>query len=299
MSRAAVDSGAIECLSGVTGPVLVIGAGGMLGRAFQALFQGRIEFAAMGRDKLDITDRTSLRRIAVGPWRTCINCAAYTDVDGAEDKEFTAMAGNASGVSLLAQTCRDVGATLVHFSSDYVFNGEASTPYATHEPRSPVGAYGRTKAMGEEAIEMEVSRGLGALTIRTSWLYAPWGKNFVRTIARLACERPSLKVVNDQRGRPTSAEHLAMATVQMLAKTARGIHHIADAGECTWFELAREVAAYVNPSCVVLPCTTSEFVRPAPRPAYSVLDLSLTEQIIGPRPHWKQTLADVLPRLEP
>src|SRR5690606_41203248 len=129
------------------------------------------------------------------------------------------------------------------------------------------------------------------------WLYAPWGKNFVRTIAKLASERPELKVVDDQRGRPTSAEHLARASLALLEGGARGTFHVTDGGECTWFELAREVAAKVAPSCRVVPCTTAEHPRPAKRPAYSVLDLRETEARIGPMPDWRATVASVLARV--
>jgi dTDP-4-dehydrorhamnose reductase len=277
----------------------VVGGSGMLGRAFKELLQGRVEHTILGRDRLDITDATSLRRTAMGRWTTFINCAAYTDVDGAEANEQGAMEANATGVAQLARTCRESGATLVHFSSDYVFDGQAGAPYSTQHPRAPIGAYARSKAMGEEVIESEVALGLQALVIRTSWLYAPWGKNFLRTVAKLAKEKPMMRVVNDQRGRPTSAEHLARATILLLAQNARGVFHATDGGECTWFEFAREIGKHVNPACKVMPCTTAEFPRPAKRPAYSVLDLSATEALIGPMPHWTTNVAAVLPRLEP
>jgi dTDP-4-dehydrorhamnose reductase len=278
---------------------MIVGGSGMLGRAFRELLAGRVEHAALPHERLNITDLTSLRRTAIGPWRTYINCAAYTDVDGAETNEAAAMALNATGVDLLAKTCREAGAFLVHFSTDYVFDGQGTMPYATDCQRAPMGAYARSKALGEEAIEREMSRGLQALIIRTSWLYAPWGKNFVRTIARLVREKPSLRVVNDQRGRPTSSEHLAFATLQLLNTGATGTFHVTDGGQCTWFEFARQIGAAVNPACQIAPCTTAEFPRPAKRPAYSVLDLSKTEAQIGPMPDWKMNLASVLRRLEP
>jgi dTDP-4-dehydrorhamnose reductase len=280
-------------------PLAVVGGSGMLGRAFKELLRGRSEHTILGKDRLDITDATSLRRTAMGRWKTYISCAAYTDVDGAEANEHRANEVNATGVALLARTCREAGITLVHFSTDYVFDGHAAAPYPTQHPRAPVGAYARSKAMGEEAIEREVAQGLQALVIRTSWLYAPWGKNFVRTVAKLTKEKPTLRVVNDQRGRPTSAEHLARATVLLLAQNALGTFHVTDGGDCTWFEFAREIARHINPACKITPCTTAEFPRPAKRPAYSVLDLSATEALVGPMPHWTSNLAAVLPRLEP
>jgi dTDP-4-dehydrorhamnose reductase len=153
--------------------------------------------------------------------------------------------------------------------------------------------------VGESLIARARSRGLRSLLIRTSWLYAPWGKNFVRTIARLARDHPTLRVVNDQRGRPTSAEHLAKATISLVRAGAEGVFHVTDGGEASWFEFAAQVAAFAAPACRVEPCATAQFPRPAPRPAYSVLDLSRTEALIGPRPPWQQQLASVLPNLEP
>jgi len=142
------------------------------------------------------------------------------------------------------------------------------------------------------------SRGGQWLNIRTSWLYAPWGLNFVRTIAKLLREKPSIKVVNDQRGRPTSAEHLAAATLRMIDAGAAGMHHITDGGECTWFDFAQEIGRLTGATGKVEPCTSAEFPRPAKRPGYSVLDLTETERLIGPMPDWKRNLAEVTPRLE-
>jgi dTDP-4-dehydrorhamnose reductase len=298
-STAQAAAGLAGVLGALEQPIAVVGGSGMLGRAFRELLQGRVECTAFPKDRLDITDPTSLRRAAMGKWKTFINCAAYTDVDRAEGDERGANSLNATGVAILARTCRESGAMLVHFSTDYVFDGQANTPYAEGHPRAPAGAYARSKTLGEEAVEREVSQGLDALMIRTSWLYAPWGKNFVRTIARLAREKPSLRVVNDQRGRPTSAEHLARATASLLAKRARGVFHVTDGGQCSWFEFAARIAAHVNPGCRVSPCTTAEYPRPARRPTYSVLDLAKTEALIGPMPDWKANLADVLTRLEP
>lgn len=285
--------------SAIDQPIVVVGGAGMLARAFRELMQDRVAFTIPPENQLDITDIASLRRSAAGGYRTFINCAAFTDVDGAEAKEPAATAVNGTGVALLAQVCRETGATLVHFSTDYVFDGAASAPYATDHPRAPLGAYGRSKAAGEEAIEREAARGLKFLCLRTSWLYAPWGKNFVRTIAALAAQKPTLRVVNDQRGRPTSAQHLARVTLRLLARNARGVQHATDGGDCTWFDMATRIASRVNPDCRVTPCTTAEFPRPAKRPAYSVLDISKTEALIGPMPPWTENLDAVLEHLEP
>jgi dTDP-4-dehydrorhamnose reductase len=223
--------------------------------------------------------------------RVVINCAAYTDVDAAETHEADAMAVNATGVELLAQRCRSIGALLVHVSTDYVFDGDARVPYRVHEPRRPQNAYGRSKARGEELL---LATGCEHLLLRTSWLYAPWGKNFVDTIARAGRERPSLRVVDDQRGRPTSAQYLAERSLALVEQRARGIFHVTDGGECTWFEFAREIVARSGGTAKVEPCTSAEFIRPAKRPAYSVLDLSATEGRLGVSKPWQDNLAAVL-----
>lgn len=278
----------------MSGAILVCGAGGMLGRAWLELLAAR---GIEGRPgDLPDLDLASARSIAdhVGPGlRAVINCAAYTDVDGAETNEALATEINGHGVARLVARCDAVGVPLVHYSTDYVFDGRASAPYRTDQACDPLNAYGRSKRVGEEAVL--ASRG-PHLVIRTSWLYAPWGKNFVLTIAKLAGERPELRVVNDQRGRPTSAEHLAHLSLALLERGVQGVFHGTDGGECTWFDFATAIAAAVAPSCRVVPCTSAEFPRPAPRPAYSVLDLSRTEALLGPMPDWRENLASVLSR---
>lgn len=278
----------------MSGAILVCGAGGMLGRAWLELLAAR---GIEGRPgDLPDLDLASARSIAdhVGPGlRAVINCAAYTDVDGAETNEALATEINGHGVARLVARCDAVGVPLVHYSTDYVFDGRASAPYRTDQACDPLNAYGRSKRVGEEAVL--ASRG-PHLVIRTSWLYAPWGKNFVLTIAKLAGERPELRVVNDQRGRPTSAEHLARLSLALLERGVQGVFHGTDGGECTWFDFATAIAAAVAPSCRVVPCTSAEFPRPAPRPAYSVLDLSRTEALLGPMPDWRENLASVLSR---
>lgn len=283
--------------SALPGPVLIVGAGGMLGRAWRELLAAAgVEFAAPDTAQLDLRERSALSCIDDGPWSTVINCAAWTDVDGAEQNESAATAVNGLGVGFLADACRRRGALLVHYSTDYVFDGAATEPYAVDQPRRPLNAYGRSKAAGEEAL---AASGCDHLLIRTSWLYAPWGKNFVRTIAKAAGERPVLRVVNDQRGRPTSSEHLARASGALIAAGARGVFHVTDGGECTWFDFASEIVRLTGKPCRVEPCASAEYPRPAKRPAYSVLDLRKTEAAIGPMPDWRDNLADVVRRLEP
>lgn len=280
----------------LAGPILIVGADGMLGRAWGRLLSGLgIDYTSPTLDELDLTNPDSIARVIDGHWPIIVNCAAWTDVDGAEQHEQEARKVNAIGVGELAARCARVGATLVHHSTDYVFNGRASEPYTVDQSRSPLGAYGRTKAEGEAALEQS---GCRYVQIRTSWLYAPWGQNFVKTMARLMAEKPSLRVVDDQRGRPTSAEHLANVGLSLLGHDQTGTFHATDGGQCTWFDFATEIARLTGSTCRVEPCTSDEFPRPAPRPAYSVLDLSRTEAILGPMPHWKSNLAGVIARLD-
>lgn len=274
---------------------LVISPDGMLGRAFAERL-GKGAFEGVLYPDIDLTKEDTITR-AVRPGITrVINCSAYTDVDGAETNEALATAINGTGVGALARRCREVGATLVHFGTDYVFDGAASAPYPVSAPLAPQGAYGRSKALGETLIR---ESGAEHLYVRTSWLYAPWAKNFVRTIASLARTKEKLRVVDDQRGRPTSAEHLVRTTLALAERGMRGTWHVTDGGECTWFEFAREIGRITGAPCVVEPCTTAEFPRPAPRPAYSVLDLAETESVLGAMPDWRVALADVMARLEP
>ncbi len=298
---------------------LILGSLGMLGRAWRELLAARgIAFDHGDRDEIDITSAASIARAIAGKGYThVINCAAWTDVDAAEADEAGATRLNGAAVGLLADACAAHGAMLVHYSTDYVFNGQATTPYRTDQARDPLNAYGRSKAAGEEALERWVlpplpfrkgsgeGSGLRWLCLRTSWLYAPWGKNFVRTIAGAALARPQLKVVNDQRGRPTSAEHLARVSLSMIESGASGMHHATDGGECTWFDFASAIADYLRrhspagtPVAKVDPCTSAEFPRPAKRPAYSVLDLSRTEELVGEMPDWRQNVDEVMKRRE-
>lgn len=273
---------------------LLISPDGMLGRAFLQLLANE-PLTPVRYPDIDLTKRETLRAHVSPSITRVINCAAYTDVDGAESNEELATAINGHGVRALAERCREVGAKLIHFGTDYVFDGHASSPYPVDAKLEPEGAYGRSKAVGEQAL-----REVGApyLHIRTSWLYAPWAKNFVRTIATLARTKDKLRVVNDQRGRPTSAEHLAKSALALDAKDCVGDWHVTDGGECTWFEFASEIVRLSGAACVVEPCTSEEFARPAKRPPYSVLDIGRTEAVIGPMPAWQRALADVFQRLE-
>lgn len=282
--------------------IVVLGAGGMLGRAWCELLDARgIEYRGLRRADCDIADAASIRSAIAGA-PIVVNCAAYTDVDGAETHEDEATRINGEAVGLLGQACAQAGARLVHYSTDYVFNGErtgdltSALPYRCDEERDPVNAYGRSKAAGEIALEPMIGSGaLDALIVRTSWVYAPWGKNFVLTIAKLAAERDELTVVDDQHGRPTSALGLAETTLTLLDNQVEpGIWHATDGGRCTWFDFATAIAEKIESGCIVKPCGSDQFPRPAKRPAFSVLDLSETEEVIGPMSPWEDQLDRVL-----
>ena len=276
--------------------ILLIAPQGMLGTAWCKLLDAQhIPYRTASRPDFDITDAPSIRRYITADLGVVINCSAWTDVDGAETKEDAATAVNGTGVGELAKACKDADVLLVHYSTDYVFNGSATEPYATDQPLDPINAYGRSKAVGEEAIREAAGP---HLILRTSWLYAPWGNNFVRTIAKLAAERPTLKVVNDQRGRPTSCEHLAAASLKLIEEGATGTLHVTDGGQCTWFDFATAIAARINPASTVEPSGSDSYPRPAIRPAYSVLDLAPTEAIIRQITTWQTNLAAVMDQLE-
>ena len=269
---------------------------GMLARAWRELLDGRGEaYTVLGRDRLDLSRPDTVGDALPEHVRTVINCAAYTDVDGCETDADHADAVNGHGVTALADRCHDIDATLVHYSTDYVFDGKAVRPYRVDHELNPINAYGRSKAIGERGV-----RDSGCLyrLIRTSWLYAPWGKNFVRTMAKLTGDRDTLQVVEDQAGRPTSSEHLARVSHQLLHDGESGTYHVTDGGSCTWHEFAVEINRQLGHRCDVRPCSSYEFPRPAKRPGYSVLDLSRTEALAGVMPPWERNLADVLGRLE-
>lgn len=272
--------------------IVVLGAQGMLGRAFSELLarQGR-SFRALSRREANLEAPETLREGVRGA-TVVVNCAAYTNVDGAETDEARATLVNGTAVGILAEACREGGATLVHFSTDYVFDGRATAPYGLDHPRSPLGAYGRSKALGEELLERS---GADHLLIRTSWVYAPWGKNFVLTMAGLLRSRETVQVVADQRGRPSEAGALAEGALGLLESGQRGAFHLTDGGECSWYEFTLAIQTILGGGARVTPCTTAQFPRPAPRPSYSVLDLSRAERLLGPRVPYAERLAQLRP----
>jgi dTDP-4-dehydrorhamnose reductase len=269
----------------------------MLGRAWcQLLDREGFTYTAHDIDTLDLTKADNLARLVEIQPAWVINCAAYTDVDGAETDSRAAFDVNTGVPAALATLCRQNEFTLIHYSTDYVFGGQAKSSRRVGDRKVPMGVYGRSKLLGEEAI---ADSGCRHLIVRTSWLYAPWGKNFVRTIAAAARKRDKLRVVDDQRGRPTSAEHLAAVTLELIRRDQLGTFHVTDGGDCTWCDFAGQIVRLTGADCTVEPCTSEEYPRPAERPAYSVLDLTATEELVGAMPRWQDNLADVLGRMEP
>ena len=248
---------------------LITGAGGMLGHDLVAALADR-DVTALSRADLDITDLDAVRAAIRGA-DVVLNAAAYTRVDDAESDEDTAFAINATGAGNVAVAAAEAGATLVHYSTDYVFDGTATTPYAEHHPTHPVTAYGRTKAEGERLVLAHGPE--RTMLVRVAYLYGEHGPNFARTMLRLAGERETVSVVTDQVGQPTWTADVAAQTVRLLDSPAPGgIYHATNSGSASWFEFARAIfeTAGLDPERV-LPTDSAHYVQRAPRPAYSVL----------------------------
>ena len=269
--------------------LLVTGARGMLGQAVVGAAAARgHDVEARGRDALDITDRHSVAAtFAAARPEVVVNCAAWTDVDGAETAEAAARAINATGAGHVARAAAEAGAFLVHVSTDYVFDGSSKRGEAWLEsdPVAPLGAYGRTKLEGEQLI---AAAGSGHAIVRTVWLFGHGGSNFVDTMRRLGAERDELQVVADQVGCPTFTGHLAEALLTIGERRAAGIHHVAGGGACSWFDLALATFEATGTRVRVMPVTTESFPRPAARPAWSVLGSERADAVR--LPDWREGL---------
>lgn len=247
--------------------VLITGANGQLGQDLQKVFKGE-EVAAFDLD-LDITNLNAVRNKfkQLGP-KIILNAAAFTDVDGCETNPEIAFKVNAIGAANLAMASNDVGASILHVSTDYVFEGQKDEPYLETDSVFPQSVYGKTKLAGELAVTSLTSK---YYIVRTAWLYGHGGNNFVKTIQKLAKEKGQLKVVNDQQGSPTFTLDLANKIAEVVKSSQFGIYHITNSGSCTWFDFAKEIINLSGIKAEVSPCSTDEFPRPAKRPAYSVL----------------------------
>lgn len=283
--------------------VLVTGAAGMLGSQVLLSLPDGLEVVgtdvreAPGVDvpEVDLTDPDSVERLfrESGPFTGVIHTAAYTAVDRAEEEEELALKINREPCRNLARACRERSIPLVVVSTDFVFDGAADTPYREDHPTNPLSAYGRTKLAGEVAAREEHPQ--GTRIVRTQWLYGPRGKHFPGTMLQLASERDSLKVVDDQKGAPTSTLELAPALWDVLLSGDAGIYHAACEGEGSWYDFALATFEEADVEIQVEPCTTEEFPRPARRPAYSVLDCSkLTALRTRPLAEWREALSTFL-----
>lgn len=275
--------------------ILVTGANGQLGCEMQRL--GAVSpnnYIFTDIAELDVTDAGAVLRAAEQTRAEAIvNCAAYTNVERAEEDEATADRLNRLAPANLAAAAAATGATLIHISTDYVFDGTAHTPYTEQAPTAPLGVYGRTKLAGEQAVE---ASGCSYLILRTAWLYSAFGNNFLKTMLRLTAERESLNVVFDQIGTPTYAGDLALGIFSVIEgqqfRGHEGLYHFSNEGVSSWYDFAVEIAAAAgHDKCRIEPCHTAEYPSKAPRPAYSVLDKSKFKTTFGIEiPHWRESM---------
>ncbi len=275
---------------------MIVGAGGQLGQALVASAPSGLEIVCRDHHSLDIGDASEVQaQVEAAAPDILLNAAAYTAVDRAESEEQAAFATNAAAVGTLAQAARSVGSRLVHVSTDFVFDGHASKPYGPNASPNPLSVYGRSKLEGEKLA------GADALIVRTAWVYAPKGSNFVRTMLRLMAERDEVRVVADQIGTPTYAPALADVIWRLAVRKVHGLHHYTDAGVASWYDFA--VAIHEEASAIGLlkkpasiqPIATTDYPTPARRPAFSVLDKRLTLQLAGlPAVHWRENLRSCL-----
>jgi len=292
------------------GPILVVGQAGQVARCLQAAAQEQaIALVCIGRPALDIAYPGAIERTIrdVAP-SGIINAAAYTAVDKAEAEANEAFRINCTGPALLARAAAARDIPFVHISTDYVFDGSGSRPYRENDPTSPLGVYGRSKRDGEVEV---MTANPDAVVVRTSWVYSAYGANFLKTMMRLAETHPVVRVVNDQRGAPTSAHVLAPALLKIAARLSElesgdlgGLYHLAADGETTWFGFADaifdELKSRGRRAPDVVPIPTSEYPTPAKRPAYSVLDGTRMERVFGVRlPPWRESLTPCLDQIAP
>lgn len=274
--------------------ILITGSNGQLGseiKQLSATSKHRFFFTDVG--ELDITDKSAVEGFVVeNQIDTIINCAAYTNVDKAEDDFEAADKINHLAVKNLADICARKKLFLVHVSTDYVFDGTKNFPYVETDPPAPLGVYGRTKHDGEKAV---INSGCECLIIRTSWLYSSFGNNFVKTMRRLTAEKESLKVVFDQVGTPTYAGDLAKAILEIIETEKHqdniGIYHFSNEGVCSWYDFAIEIRDLFGNVCDIQPCHSSEFPSKVTRPKFSVLDKTKIKETFGIKiPYWKTSL---------
>ncbi len=273
--------------------ILLTGAGGMLAQDAVAVLQPCFEVIPRREKELDICNSEAVHA-AVCSLKpdVVVNCAAYTLVDACETEQEKAFAVNAIGVKNLALACRQAGSLLVHISTDYVFDGTKQTPYTETDIPHPLSVYGQSKRAGEQYVQEILEQ---YVIIRSSWLYGRGGNNFITTILRLAQDKKELNVVHDQRGSPTWTRDLSRALKALLDSNARGMYHVCNQGNCTWYEYALRIVERAGLGVTVCPMTTDQLQRPAPRPSYSVLDCSRFVRETGMAlRHWDTALEEYM-----
>ena len=274
--------------------VLVTGARGMLGSDLCDVLSNAHEVVGIDIEDGDITDPETARRLVTDARAEVVaHCAAYTDVDRSEKEPGKAYRVNADGAGNVAEACGDAGCAMLYLSTDYVFDGKSQRPYREDDAPAPLGVYGASKLEGERRVREATAR---HFIVRTSWLFGLRGRNFVDTIIRLAQDRRSLEVVDDQVGSPTFTRDLSRGLAHVIGSDKFGIYHACNAGTCSWFEFAREILrAWGNAGTEVVPIDSVKLGRPAKRPALSVLDTSLFRNTFGfVMPHWKDALTEYL-----
>ncbi|MCH9021212.1 MAG: dTDP-4-dehydrorhamnose reductase [Planctomycetes bacterium] len=282
--------------------ILVAGASGMLGseliNQLRARGNWQIVETAFSKSRgeqirMDMTDSDAVEKLIADIKPAVVfNCAAYTDVDKAEETEDVALAVNGYGVGHLASACKRQNCFLVHVSSDYVFNGSRTIPYLPTDPRQPQSAYGRSKLLGEEQL---LTHGDKWAMVRTSWMFGLNGKNFIETILTLAKTKTKLNVVNDQTGCPTFTADLSKCLIDMGLNRIVGTHHFCNGPQCTWFDFAKKAIELSGLDCVIEPCLSEQYPRPAKRPTYSVLDCHSTFDRLGWRSrNWSEALEEYI-----
>lgn len=277
--------------------VLVTGSNGQLGTCLKdvAKSQEKIAFIFVNSSELDITNKTAVDNFfADKKIDYCVNCAAYTAVDKAESEIKKATKINVEGVQNLANSCNKKNTTLIHISTDFVFDGESQTPYKETDTPNPKSVYGETKLEGEQKIQLAIKK---YFIIRTSWLYSEHGNNFMKTMLRLGNELPKLGVVNDQKGTPTYAKNLAIVILKFIEATNLdfGIYHYSNKGETTWYEFAKEIFEQSKTVVELKPIKTADYPTAAARPKYSVLDTSKVESALNIAiPSWQKSLEKAL-----
>ena len=273
--------------------ILITGAKGQLGTALQQVLADD-DLVLKDLPDFDLSDLACEDQIVSARPEVILHAGAYTNVDEAEREPDRAKAVNVRGTMHVARAAQTLQARLIYFSTDYVFDGEKKTPYLEEDPPRPLNQYGLSKYEGEQTALTLCNN---TLVVRTAWLYGQPGQNFVKTIMRLAYEKPTLEVVADQRGCPTYADDLAQAIKQLLSGDMRGICHVTNSGDCTWQEFAQAIVQQIGTKTTVLPITTAQAGRLARRPAYSVLSTERFAKHCSPLPHWREALTRFMKRV--